>query len=182
MKLLVTSLNQKKLKKYTDICDIYNVPEIIDDAIKLKRTPYAHKSLGRNKTLVMLFFNSSLRTRLSTEKAALNLGMNVMCLNVSDSWKLEFEDGTKMNLDTSEHIKEAAQVISQYADIIALRAFPTLTDKEKDYSEFILNSFVEYSNIPVVNLESSTGHPLQALADAITIEELTKRKNPKIVL
>jgi N-succinyl-L-ornithine transcarbamylase len=130
----------------------------------------------------MLFFNSSLRTRLSTEKAAKNLGMQVMVLNVSDVWNLEFEDGTIMNLNTSEHIKEVAQVISQYADIIAVRAFPTLKDKQKDESEFVLNSFIKYASLPIVNMESSTAHPLQALTDAITIEELKTKPKPKVVL
>ena len=131
----------------------------------------------------MLFFNSSLRTRLSTEKAAKNLGMQVTILNLSDAWALEFEDGTVMSLDASEHVKEAARVISQYGDMLAIRAFPTLTDKERDESELILKSFAKYATIPVVNMESATGHPLQALADAITIEELkAEGKKPKIVL
>jgi N-succinyl-L-ornithine transcarbamylase len=144
--------------------------------------PFEYSELGKHKTLVMLFFNSSLRTRLSTEKAAKNLGMDVMILNVNDAWNLEFEDGTIMNMDTSEHIKEAAQVISQYADIIAVRAFPTLKDKSKDESEFILNNFKKYASVPIVNMESSTAHPLQALTDAITISELTEHKRPKVVL
>ena len=130
----------------------------------------------------MLFFNSSLRTRLSTEKAAKNLGMDVTILNVNDAWHLEFEDGTTMNMDASEHVKEAAQVISQYADIIAVRAFPTLTNKIQDESELILNSFKKYTTAPIVNMESATAHPLQGLADAITISELTKKKKPKVVL
>jgi len=170
------------MKKYTHIEDIENISETIQEAIYLKENPYQFEDLGTHKTLVMLFFNSSLRTRLSTEKAAKNLGMQVMVLNVSDTWNLEFENGTIMNLNTSEHIKEAAQVISQYADIIAVRAFPTLVDKQKDESEFVLNSFVKYASVPIVNMESSTAHPLQALADAITIEELKTRQNPKVVL
>lgn len=170
------------MKKYTNIDDIENIPKIIQEAIQLKQNPYQFEKLGQHKTLVMLFFNSSLRTRLSTEKAAKNLGMQVMVLNVNDAWNLEFEDGTTMNLDTSEHVKEATQVISQYADIIALRAFPTLKDKQKDESEFVLNSFVKYASVPVVNMESSTAHPLQALTDAITIEELKTKSRPKVVL
>jgi N-succinyl-L-ornithine transcarbamylase len=130
----------------------------------------------------MLFFNSSLRTRLSTEKAAKSLGMQVMILNISDTWNLEFEDGTIMNLKAAEHIKEAAQVISQYADIIAVRAFPTLIDKRKDESEYVLNSFIKYASVPIVNMESSVAHPLQALTDAITITELTTKIKPKVVL
>lgn len=170
------------MKNYTNIKDIANLSEIIQQTIALKKNPFQFSELGKNKTLVMLFFNSSLRTRLSTEKAAKNLGMQVMVLNVNDAWNLEFEDGTVMNLNTSEHIKEAAQVISQYADVIAVRAFPTLIDKQKDESEFVLNSFVKYTSVPIINMESSTAHPLQALTDAITIEELKMVKKPKVVL
>ncbi len=170
------------MKKFTNIGDISNLEEIIHQAIELKKTPFVFEGLGQYKTLVMLFFNASLRTRLSTEKAAKNLGMNVMVLNVSDAWKLEFEDGVVMDLNTTEHVKDAAQVISQYADVIALRAFPSLTDKKKDESEWILNSFVEYASVPIVNMESATGHPLQALTDAITIAELKTKKRPKVVL
>ncbi len=170
------------MKKYTDINDISNLSETIQKAIQLKENPFGFSEIANNKTLVMLFFNSSLRTRLSTEKAAKNLGMQVMVLNVSDAWNLEFEDGTIMNLNASEHIKEAAEVISQYADIIAVRAFPSLKDKQKDESEFVLNSFIKYTTVPIVNMESSTAHPLQALTDAITIEELKNKPNPKVVL
>ena len=131
------------MKKYTNLDDIESIPEIIQEAMQLKKNPFADEYVGKHKTLIMLFFNASLRTRLSTEKAAKNLGMNVMVLNVNDAWNIEYEDGTVMNLNTSEHVKEAAQVISQYADIIALRAFPSLTDKEKDASEWILNSFLK---------------------------------------
>ncbi len=170
------------MKQFITLDDAESVPKIINEAIQLKAQPYSFSSLGKHKTLVMLFFNSSLRTRLSTEKAAKNLGMDVSVLNISTTWNLEFEDGTKMNLTTSEHIKEAAKVISQYADIIAVRAFPTLTNKAKDESEIILNSFVKYATVPIVNMESATGHPLQALADAITINEISNVHNPKIVL
>ena len=170
------------MKKYTNIKDISNLQETIKEAILLKMNPFGYSDLGKNKTLVMLFFNSSLRTRLSTEKAAKNLGMDVMILNVNDAWNLEFEDGTIMNVNTSEHIKEAAQVISQYADIIAVRAFPSLTDKLKDESELVMNSFVKYATVPIINMESATAHPLQALADAITISELTEKAKPKVVL
>ncbi|MAX71872.1 MAG: acetylornithine carbamoyltransferase [Flavobacteriaceae bacterium] len=170
------------MKKYTEIKDIPNLNETIKEAILLKMNPYDFQELGKHKTLVMLFFNASLRTRLSTEKAAKNLGMDVMVLNVNDAWQLEFEDGTVMNANTSEHVKEAAQVISQYADIIAVRAFPTLTDKTKDQSEYILKSFKKYATVPIVNMESATTHPLQALADAITITELAEKPKPKVVL
>ena len=170
------------MKQYLNIHDIQNIPEILQEALELKKNPYQHKALGSNKTLVMLFFNSSLRTRLSTEKAAKNLGMEVMVLNVSNAWNLEFEDGTVMNLDTAEHIKEAAQVVSEYADIIAVRAFPSLTDKKKDESEIVLHSFQKYATVPVINMESSISHPMQALADALTIAELKTTHKPKVVL
>lgn len=170
------------MKKYTEIKDLISVTETIKEAILLKMNPLEYSDLGKNKTLVMLFFNASLRTRLSTEKAAKNLGMEVMVLNVNEAWQLEFGDGTIMNGNTSEHIKEAAQVISQYADIIAVRAFPGLLDKQKDEAEVVLNSFVKYATVPIVNMESATAHPLQALADAIAISELTEKKRPKVVL
>jgi len=170
------------MKKYTQISDISNLSETIKEAILLKMNPFEHKHLGKNKTLVMLFFNSSLRTRLSTEKAAKNLGMDVMSLNVNDAWNLEFEDGTIMDASTSEHVKEAAEVISQFADIIAVRAFPSLKDKAKDYAETVISSFEKYATVPIVNMESATAHPLQALADAITISELSEKAKPKVVL
>ena len=170
------------MKHYLTLNDLPSIETAIQEAMALKSDPYKYKYLGAQKTLVMLFFNASLRTRLSTEKAAKHLGMEVIVLNVTDSWQLEFEAGVVMNLESSEHIKEAAQVISQYADILAVRAFPSLKNKEKDQSEWILTSFVKYATVPVVNMESATGHPLQALADAITIEELKTKKTPKVVL
>jgi N-succinyl-L-ornithine transcarbamylase len=170
------------MKKYTTIKDISNLSETIKEAILLKMNPFEYSNVGEHKTLVMLFFNASLRTRLSTEKAAKNLGMSVMVLNVNNAWNLEFEDGTIMNASTSEHVKEAARVISQYADIIAVRAFPSLTDKLKDESEFVLNNFVKYATVPIINMESATAHPLQALADAISITELADKPKPKVVL
>jgi N-succinyl-L-ornithine transcarbamylase len=170
------------MKHYLTLNDLPSIETAIQEAMALKSDPYKYKYLGAQKTLVMLFFNASLRTRLSTEKAAKHLGMEVIVLNVTDSWQLEFEAGVVMNLESSEHIKEAAQVISQYADILAVRAFPSLKNKKKDQSEWILTSFVKYATVPVVNMESATGHPLQALADAITIEELKTKKTPKVVL
>ena len=170
------------MKNYTDIHDIENIPEMIQEAIALKANPFQYESLGKHKTLIMLFFNSSLRTRLSTEKAAKNLGMEVMILDINNTWNLEFTDGTIMNLDTAEHIKEAAQVLSQYGDLIAVRAFPTLKDKALDISEYILQSFVTYATVPIINMESATAHPLQALTDAMTITELSSKKKPKVVL
>ena len=170
------------MNKYMTIKDIRNIKQFVQEAIQLKNSPYQYKTLGKNKTLVMLFFNASLRTRLSTEKAARSLGMDVMILNINDCWNLEYEDGVIMNLTKAEHIKEAAQVISQYGDVIAVRAFPSLTNKEEDESEQVLNSFVKYTSVPVVNMESATAHPLQALADAITICELKRISKPKVVL
>jgi N-succinyl-L-ornithine transcarbamylase len=170
------------MNNYINIKDLPSVELAVQEAISLKSDPNKYRSLGTHKTLVMLFFNGSLRTRLSTEKAAKQLGMDVIVLNVTDAWQLEFDSGVIMNLDKSEHVKEAAQVISQYADILAVRAFPSLKDKEKDLSEWIITSFVNYATVPIVNMESATGHPLQALADAITIEELKTKSKPKVVL
>ena len=171
------------MKNYTSINDIENINNWIAEAKELKANPLANKDLGKNKTLGLLFFNSSLRTRLSTQKAALNLGMEPIVMNVSgDAWGIEFEDGKVMNGNTAEHIKEAAAVVSQYCDVIAVRAFPTLTDKEKDESEQVLNSFVKYASVPIVSMESATGHPLQGLTDALTIAENSLKKKPKVVL
>ena len=171
------------MKNYTSINDIENINNWIAEAKELKANPLANKNLGKNKTLGLLFFNSSLRTRLSTQKAALNLGMEPIVMNVSgDAWGIEFEDGTVMNGNTAEHIKEAAAVVSQYCNVIAVRAFPTLTDKEKDESEQVLNSFVKYASVPIVSMESATGHPLQGLTDALTISENSIKKKPKVVL
>ena len=171
------------MKNYTSINDIKNINSWIEEAKQIKANPLLNNELGKNKTLGLLFFNSSLRTRLSTQKAALNLGMNPIVMNVSgDAWGIEFGDGTKMNGATAEHIKEAAAVVSQYCDVIAVRAFPSLTDKEKDESEHILKSFVKFASVPIVSMESATEHPLQGLTDAITISENTLKKKPKVVL
>ncbi|QXP70356.1 acetylornithine carbamoyltransferase [Polaribacter sp. R2A056_3_33] len=171
------------MKNYTSINDIEHIDNWILEAKEIKRKPLSNNHLGKNKTLGLLFFNSSLRTRLSTQKAALNLGMDPIVMNVSgDAWGIEFGEGTVMNGNTAEHIKEAAAVVSQYCDVIAVRAFPSLTDKEKDESEQVLKSFVEFASVPVVSMESATGHPLQGLTDAITISENTTKKKPKIVL
>lgn len=171
------------MKHYTSINDIDNINAWIEDAKTLKQNPLKHSALGKDKTIGLLFFNSSLRTRLSTQKAALNLGMNPIVMNVSgDAWGIEFGDGTVMNGTTAEHIKEASAVVSQYCDIIAVRAFPSLTDKAKDESEHVLNAFKKYASVPIVNMESATGHPLQGLTDAITISEHTKKSRPKVVL
>jgi N-succinyl-L-ornithine transcarbamylase len=171
------------MKKYTHINDIENINSWIEEAKEIKKNPLKNIELGKNKTLGLLFFNSSLRTRLSTQKAALNLGMNPIVMNVSgDAWGIEFNDGSVMNGTTAEHIKEAAAVVSQYCDIIAVRAFPTLIDKEKDESEHVLNAFIKNASVPIINMESATSHPLQGLTDALTISEFSKKKKPKIVL
>ena len=171
------------MNHYTSIKDIDNINSWIEEAKQLKANPLANIKLGQHKTIGLLFFNSSLRTRLSTQKAALNLGMNPIVMNVSgDAWGIEFGDGTIMNGNTAEHIKEAAAVVSQYCDVIAVRAFPTLTDKAKDESEQVLTAFVEYASVPIVNMESATGHPLQGFTDALTISEYKKVSKPKVVL
>eukprot|EP01093_Parvamoeba_rugata_P003652 TRINITY_DN1493_c0_g1_i1.p2 TRINITY_DN1493_c0_g1~~TRINITY_DN1493_c0_g1_i1.p2 ORF type:complete len:313 (-),score=69.16 TRINITY_DN1493_c0_g1_i1:2591-3529(-) len=168
---------------YLSINDIDSLSTWVKEAITLKEQPKKHKTLGSDKTIGLLFFNNSLRTRLSTQKAAMNLGMEVIVMNFgSEGWALEYADGTVMDQGTSEHIKEAAQVISQYCDIIAIRAFAGLKDKELDEAEEVLNGFKTYASVPIVNMESSVGHPLQALTDAITLEEHNFKNNPKVVL
>ncbi len=170
------------MKNYTNLSDIDSLKELIREALELKKENSA-ATIGRGKTLGMLFFNPSLRTRLSTEKAAKLLGMDVMIMNADkDGWMLEFEDGAVMDSNKAEHIKEAAAVLSQYCDIIAVRAFPGLVDREKDEQDVVINSFKKYASVPVVNLEGATGHPLQALTDAITVTELSKKEKPKVVL
>ncbi len=171
------------MKNYTSINELDNLQETVQEAIELKKNELHYKALGEGKTICLLFFNNSLRTRLSTQKAAQNLGMHTIVMNFgSEGWQLEFEDGVVMNQNKSEHVKEAAQVISQYCDIVAIRAFASLTDKEKDKAEIVLSNFKRYASVPVVNMESATGHPLQALADAITMEEYKTEHKPKVVL
>ncbi|WP_158729928.1 MULTISPECIES: N-acetylornithine carbamoyltransferase [unclassified Flavobacterium] len=168
---------------YNAVNNIDTLETWVKKALKIKKKPLKNQKLGKNKTLGLLFFNSSLRTRLSTQKAALNLGMNVMVMNfTNEGWTLEFEEGAVMNSGASEHIKEAAAVVSQYCDVIAIRAFAGLVDKEKDNAEIVLSSFIKYATVPIINMESATGHPLQALADAITIEEFKPKHRPKVVL
>jgi N-succinyl-L-ornithine transcarbamylase len=149
----------------------------------MKKMPYADKHLGKNKTMGLLFFNSSLRTRLSTQKAAQNLGMDVMVMNVgADSWQLEMNEGVIMNGDKAEHVSEAAAVIGQYCDIVGVRSFPGLVDREYDYSELVLKQFIKFTGKPIVSLESATRHPLQSLTDLITITEYKTVERPKVVL
>ncbi|MEM1337785.1 MAG: acetylornithine carbamoyltransferase [Bacteroidota bacterium] len=171
------------MKHFLSIQDIDNLQEAVQEAIGIKKSPFQYHTLGHQKTICLLFFNNSLRTRLSTQKAAMNLGMRVMVMNFGDEgWQLEFEDGIIMDQHKAEHIKEAAQVVSQYCDIVAVRAFAELKDKQEDEAEKVLRGFAKYATIPVVNMESSTAHPLQALADAITLEEHSIVERPKVVL
>ena len=171
------------MKLFSSVHDVADLNDLAAGALKFKADPYAHQYLGKNKTLVLVFLNPSLRTRLSTQKAAMNLGMDVMVLNIDkEGWALELRDNVVMNGTAVEHIREAAGVIGAYADIIGLRSFPGLKDREEDYSELIFNKFVKFCGKPVVSLESATRHPLQSLADLVTIRELTTRPRPKVVL
>ena len=171
------------MKNFITLLDLPNFDQTLDLAMDLKKSPNQSADLGKGKTLGLLFFNPSLRTRLSTQKAAQNLGLPTMIMNFSqESWALEFEDGTKMSGLRSEHVKEAAAVVSQYCDMVAIRAFATLSDKEKDEAEIVLRSFAKYASVPIINMESATAHPLQALADAITLKEFQITHKPKVVL
>jgi N-succinyl-L-ornithine transcarbamylase len=171
------------MKLFSSVHDVTDINALVASALSLKQNPYAHQDLGKNKTLGLVFLNPSLRTRMSTQKAALNLGMNVMVLNMDkEGWALELQDGVVMNGTTVEHIREAAAVLGQYVDIIGVRSFPGLKDREDDYSESVFNKFVKYCGVPVVSLESATRHPLQSLADLVTITELKKKARPKVVL
>jgi N-succinyl-L-ornithine transcarbamylase len=171
------------MKLFSSVNDVADIQSLVKEALQLKQNPYAHQHLGKNKTLGLVFLNPSLRTRMSTQKAGLNLGMNVMVLNMDkEGWALELEDGVIMNGTTVEHIREAAAVMGQYADIIGVRSFPGLKNRVEDYNENIFNKFVKYCGVPVVSLESATRHPLQSLADLVTIEELKAKPRPKVVL
>jgi N-succinyl-L-ornithine transcarbamylase len=172
------------MKQFLSVADAGDLNSLISEALEIKKHPFAFKEMGRNKTIALLFMNPSLRTRLSTQKAAINLGMDVMVVNMDkDSWQIEFEDGVIMNSGKSEHIREAAAVISQYCDVIGLRCFPGLIDRDKDYNEQVLGSFLKYCNKPIISLESGTRHPLQSFADMISISETwIGSKPPKVVL
>ncbi|TAE03504.1 MAG: N-acetylornithine carbamoyltransferase [Bacteroidetes bacterium] len=171
------------MKHFTSVQDVKNISDLVLEAQNIKKNPFLHQNLGKNKTLGLIFFNSSLRTRLSTQKAAQNLGMSVMVMNVGqDGWQLEFEEGAVMNGAAAEHAKDAIAVMGQYCDILGVRSFPELKNRDLDYSERVLNSFIKYANVPIVSLESATLHPLQSLADLITMEELKKTACPKVVL
>lgn len=172
------------MKRFFSVDDIANLDEIIQDAINIKKFPLQKSELGKGKTLGLVFLNSSLRTRLSTQKAAQNLGLNTIILNANqEAWTWEFQDGAIMNGGTVEHIKDAAKVLSQYCDIIGIRCFAGLTNKEEDTSEKVFSLFEKYVTVPIISLESATLHPLQSLADCITIEEhKPSNKKPKVVL
>ena len=167
------------MKQFTSVNDINSVDEMLKLAAACKANPI--EQIGKNKTLGLVFFNPSLRTRLSTQKAAYNLGMNVIVMNVGEAWNIEFEDGAIMNGSSQEHIKDAVRILSSYCDIIGVRTFPGLKDADEDYSEPVLNAFLKYSQKPIISLESATLHPLQSLADMLTIQELDITK-PKVVL
>lgn len=171
------------MRSFFNVEDIGDLGKALQEAKEVKANPYGYSHLGKNKTIMIVFFNSSLRTRLSTQKAALNLGMSPIVLNIGqDSWKLETELGVVMDSDKSEHLREAIPVIGSYCDIIGVRSFAGLTDREYDYNETILKQFIEYSGKPVISLESATVHPCQAFADLITIEEYRKTRRPKVVM
>lgn len=171
------------MNTFFNVEDLGNLQQALDEAKKVKTNRYAYQELGKNKTLLMIFFNNSLRTRLSTQKAATNLGMNVIVLDVNaGAWKLETERGVVMDGDKSEHLLEAIPVMASYCDIIAVRSFAGLVDRELDYAETIVQQFVRYSGRPVLAMETATVHPLQAFADLITIEEYKTKARPKVVL
>ena len=171
------------MRHFTSVTQLGDLKDALAAAKYVKENPYADQALGRNKTLLMIFFNSSLRTRLSTQKAALNLGMNVIVLDINQgAWKLETERGVIMDGDKPEHLLEAIPVMGSYCDVIGVRAFAKFESKEDDYNEVIINQFIQYSGKPVFSMEAATRHPLQTFADMITIEEFKKVEKPKIVL
>lgn len=172
------------MKQFISVKDVTNINALIEKALAYKADPFQHKNLGKNKRVGCLFLNPSMRTRLSTQIAAQNLGMDAIVFNVgADGWALELEEGAVMNGTTVEHIKDAAPIFGSYFDILAARTFPSLTSKEDDYSEKVLNAFIKYAGIPVISLESATLHPLQSFTDLITIKENFKEKRkPKIVM
>ena len=171
------------MKIFQHVSDIGNLQQALAEAQEIKNERFKYQHLGKNKTLMMIFFNNSLRTRLSTQKAAMNLGMNVIVLDVNaGAWKLETERGVIMDGDKSEHLLEAIPVMGCYCDLIGVRSFAGLTDREYDYAETVMQQFVKYSGRPVFAMETATVHPLQAFADLITIEEHKTVERPKVVL
>ena len=171
------------MRKFTCVDDIGDLKTAIAEALEVKRDRFAYTDLGRNKTAMLVFFNSSLRTRLSTQKAAMNLGMNVMVLDVNQgAWRLETERGVVMDGDKAEHLLEAIPVMGSYCDVIGVRSFAGLKDKAEDYEERVIEQFIRYSGRPVFSMEAATGHPLQSFADLITIEEHKRTARPKVVM
>ena len=171
------------MRHFTSVTQLVDLKKALEEAKYVKENPFADQELGKNKTLLMIFFNSSLRTRLSTQKAALNLGMNVIVLDINQgAWKLETERGVIMDGDKPEHLLEAIPVMGSYCDVIGVRSFARFESKEDDYNEVIINQFIKYSGKPVFSMEAATRHPLQTFADLITIEEYKKVEKPKIVL
>lgn len=171
------------MRHFTNVNDIGDLRIALAEALEVKKDRFAFTELGKNKTLLMIFFNSSLRTRLSTQKAAMNLGMNVIVLDVNQgAWKLETERGVIMDGDKPEHLLEAIPVMGCYCDVIGVRSFARFESKTDDYEEKILNQFIKYSGRPVFSMEAATRHPLQSFADLITIEEYRKNDRPKIVM
>jgi N-succinyl-L-ornithine transcarbamylase len=171
------------LNHFTSVHDVPDLPALMQSAFQLKQAPYADKALGQNRAMCLIFLNSSLRTRLSTQRAAFNLGLDTVVFDMNQGgWNLEFNDGTIMNADKPEHVKEAAAVIGQYYDIIGIRAFAHLQDREEDYTERVIEQFKKYAAVPVISLESPIRHPLQSLTDLITIEEHKQGENLKVVL
>lgn len=171
------------MRNFTNVHDIGDLRTAVAEALEVKANRFGYKNLGENKTLLMLFFNSSLRTRLSTQKAAMNLGMNVMVLDVNQgAWKLETERGVIMDGDKPEHLLEAIPVMGCYCDVIGVRSFARFESKADDYEEKIINQFIRYSGRPVFSMEAATRHPLQSFADLITIEEYKTVERPKVVM
>ena len=176
------------MKQFISAEDVPDIPELINKALQYKASPWKDSGLGARKRIGCLFLNPSMRTRLSTQVAAQQLGMEAVVFNVgSEGWALEFEDGAIMNGSTVEHVKDAAPIMGRYFDILAIRTFPGLKDREADYSEKIINQFIRYAGVPVLSMESATLHPLQSLTDLITIREamdpiLLEKRRPKVVL
>lgn len=171
------------MKQFLGVADVDTSPaELIEKCLAIKADPRAYRYAGEYKTLTCLYFNPSLRTRLSTGKAGRNMNMHVVSMDASGGWKIELEDGVIMDLDTAEHVREAARVISQYTDIIAVRSFPDFLDRNCDYQDRVINAFAEHATVPVISLESAIRHPLQSLADCLTISEQSSRPRPRVVL
>ena len=173
-----------RMKNFISVNDVDDINVLVAKALAYKKNPFANRNLGADKRIGLLFLNPSLRTRLSTQVAAKNLGMEAIVFNVDkEGWALEFEEGAIMSGNTAEHVKDAAPVLGQYFDILCIRTFPSLKNREDDYSELVMNSFAQYAGVPIISLESATLHPLQSLTDILTIKEtFAATHKPKIVL